>query len=72
MELYHNSRATEYRSPYGAVPVGTALRLRLDVKIIQISHPAWERNFYLVSNDREYQPPAVRSFRQFILDGAYL
>lgn len=48
------------------------LLLRLDVKIIQISHPAWERNFYLVSNDREYQPPAVRSFRQFILDGAYL
>lgn len=35
MELYHNSRATEYRSPYGAVPVGTALRLRLDVKIAE-------------------------------------
>ena len=46
--------------------------LRLDVKIIQISHPAWERNFYLVSDDHAYQPPAVRQFRQFILDGACL
>ena len=46
--------------------------LRLDVKIIQISHPAWERNFYLVSDDRAYQTPAVRQFRQFILDGACL
>ena len=35
MELYHNSRATEYRSPYGAVAVGTALRLRLDVKMAE-------------------------------------
>ena len=35
MELYHNSRATEYRSPYGAVAAGTALRLRLDVKMAE-------------------------------------
>ena len=48
------------------------LLLRLDVKIIQISHPAWERNFYLVSDERAYQTPAVRRFRQFILDGSYL
>lgn len=48
------------------------LLLRLDVKIIQISYPAWERNFYLVSDDRAYQTPAVRHFRQFILDGACL
>lgn len=46
--------------------------LRLDVKIIQISCPAWERNFYLVSDDRAYQTPAVRRFRQFVLDGANL
>ena len=46
--------------------------LRLDVKIIQISHPAWERNFYLVNDDRAYQTPAVRQFRQFVLDGACL
>lgn len=46
--------------------------LRLDVKILQISHPVWERNFYLVSDDRAYQTPAVSRFRQFILEGAAL
>lgn len=46
--------------------------LRLDVKIIQISHPAWERNFYVVSNDKAFQSPAVRQFRQYILDGGDL
>ena len=48
------------------------LLLRLDVKILQISRPVWERNFYLVSNDRFYLPPAVRQFRQYVLDGGYL
>lgn len=46
--------------------------LRLDVKIIQISHPVWERNFYLVSDNRIYHPPVVQHFRQFVLDGACL
>ncbi len=27
MNLYHNSRKTEYREPFGAVPVGTQIRL---------------------------------------------
>ena len=45
---------------------------RLDVKIMQISNPAWERNFYLVSNDRSYLSPAAREFRQFILSGVTL
>ena len=31
MELYHNSRIERYRSPYGAVPLGTELTLRLDI-----------------------------------------
>lgn len=35
MELYHNSRATEYRTLTGRCPLGTALRLRLDVKIAE-------------------------------------
>ena len=48
------------------------LLLRLDVKILQISRPVWERNFYLVSNDRFYLPPAVRRFRQYVLNGGYL
>lgn len=48
------------------------LLLWLDVKIIRTSYPAWERNLYLISDDRAYQTPAVRHFRQFILDGACL
>ena len=43
--------------------------LRLNVKIIQIASPVWERNFYMVSDDRAYTPPAVSSFRQFVLNG---
>lgn len=43
--------------------------LRLDVKIIQISHPTWERNFYIVSNDKAFQSPVVRQFRQYVLNG---
>ena len=46
--------------------------LRLDVKILQISRPVLERNFYLVSNDKVYAPPAVRQFRQYVLNGGYL
>lgn len=46
--------------------------LRLDVKIIQIASPRWERSFYLVSDDRAYQPPAVQKFRQFVLNGGTL
>ena len=46
--------------------------LRLDVKILQIVHPVWERNFYMVTDDRAFQSPAVRQFRQFILDGTSL
>ena len=30
MELYHNSRKQEYRSPYGAVAVGTTVTIALD------------------------------------------
>lgn len=46
--------------------------LRLDVKILQIGCPVWERNFYLVSNDKGYLPPAVRQFRQYVLNGGHL
>ena len=31
MELYHNSRKREYRSPYGAVATGTTVTIALDV-----------------------------------------
>lgn len=43
--------------------------LRLNVKILQISHPVWERNFYMVSDDKVYMSPAAHRFRQFVLDG---
>lgn len=43
------------------------LLLRLNVKILQISEPVWERKFYLVSNPNAYESPAVRQFRQFVL-----
>lgn len=43
--------------------------LRLNVKIIQIASPVWERNFYMVSDPRPYTPPAVAAFRQFVLNG---
>lgn len=48
------------------------LLLRLDVKILQISYPTWERNFYLVSDDKAFLSPAAREFRQFILNGGCL
>lgn len=40
--------------------------LRLDVKILQIANPSWERNFYMIYNDRIFQPPVVQAFRQFV------
>ena len=46
--------------------------LRLDVKILQIVYPVWERNFYLVTDDSAYQSMAVRQFRQFVLNGTSL
>jgi DNA-binding transcriptional LysR family regulator len=48
------------------------LLLQLDVKILQISHPAGERNFYMVSDDHTFHSPVVRQFRQFILNGNHL
>lgn len=60
-------------------PTASALRwcpmdllLRLDVQILQIARPSWEREFYLIHDSRAYQSPAARSFRAFILDGVAL
>ena len=44
------------------------LLLRLNLKILQISEPVWERKFYLVSDSRAYEPPVVHQFRQFVLN----
>lgn len=48
------------------------LLLRLDVQILQIARPSWEREFYLIHDARAYLSPAARSFREFVLDGAVL
>ncbi len=44
------------------------LLLKLDVKILQIGAPAYERQFFMVSDAKTYMPPVVRLFRQFVLD----
>lgn len=41
---------------------------QLNVNILQISNPTWERNFYLVHDEKVFLSPAVQSFRQFVLD----
>ena len=46
--------------------------LRLDVKILQIANPSWERNFYMVSDDRNFHSPVVQAFRQFVQQKAGL
>ncbi len=46
------------------------LLLKLDVKILQIARPAWERDFCLTYDERFYLPPAARSFREFVLQKA--
>ena len=41
--------------------------LRMDVKIIQISHPSWERNFYMASLKAHHFTPAVKNFHDHVL-----
>ena len=42
--------------------------LRLSVKIIQISYPYWERNFYMATMKDQYLPPSVQKFKQFVME----
>lgn len=44
------------------------LLLRLDVKILQIRSPAWERPFCLIDDPRVCQSPAAEAFRRYVLD----
>lgn len=44
------------------------LLLKLDLKILQISSPACERELFMVNDDKVFMPPAVSKFRQFVLD----
>lgn len=38
----------------------------LDVKILQISYPAWDRRFYMITNKNQWLSPPVYSFHKFI------
>lgn len=44
------------------------LLLKLDLSILQISVPLYKWEFFMVHNDAVFLPPAVRNFRQFVLD----
>lgn len=46
--------------------------LRLNVKIIQISYPYWERNFYMATLKDRYLPPVVQNFKQFVIEKQHL
>lgn len=48
------------------------LLLKLDVKILQISSPTCERELFMVNDEKVFMPPAVRNFRQYVIDnGAF-
>ncbi|HBH3602102.1 TPA: LysR family transcriptional regulator [Clostridioides difficile] len=42
------------------------------VKVIQIIHPSWERNFYLAFIKDRYLPPAIKNFKNFVIKNAQL
>lgn len=42
------------------------LLLRLDVQILQIVRPTWEREFCMLHDERSYQSPAAVRFREFV------
>lgn len=43
------------------------LLLQLDVKILPISHPQYERKFYMITNKQIYLPPVVQHFCDFVI-----
>ncbi len=40
--------------------------LRMDVKIIQIASPYWERNFYMATLKNHHLTPAVKNFHDYV------
>ena len=46
------------------------LLLKLDLAILQISAPPYQRDFFLVTNDALYLSPTARNFRAFALETA--
>lgn len=49
------------------VPYMELLR-QLDVQIIQIANPTWEREFCMIHDGSAYLCPAAQSFRQFVME----
>ncbi len=43
------------------------LLLKLDVRILQISSPSYERNLFMVSDNGTFMPPCVQRFQQFVI-----
>lgn len=41
--------------------------LRMDVKILQISFPYWERNFYMARLKNRHMTPAVHNFYEYVV-----
>ncbi|MDO4260781.1 MAG: LysR family transcriptional regulator [Eubacteriales bacterium] len=42
--------------------------LHMDVKLLQISYPSWERNFYMATVKGRHLTPAAANFRSYVLD----
>lgn len=42
--------------------------LRMDVKIIQIASPYWERKFYMATLKNHHMTPAVKNFYDYMMD----
>lgn len=48
------------------------LLLQLDVKILPITYPQYERTFFMITNSNAYMAPAVEDFRNFVLHHSLL
>ena len=42
------------------------LLLKLDVEILQIDSPTYERSLFMVHDEKVFLPPVVERFRQFV------
>lgn len=43
------------------------LLLQLDIKILPIASPQYERKFYMITNSQTYLPPVMEDFRHFVM-----
>lgn len=42
----------------------------MDVKVIKIESPSWERNFYLATMKNKYHAPVIQEFKSFVMKNA--